>query len=107
MVAKGVFWNKDLEEGMGDIDIRFIDMLNIFWEPGITDLQASRNLFVVDLKDNDLLEQEYPQLKGQVNATGREGPLGGNVGGQIIDEKQYGYDDRQKVPGTSEVEDGC
>lgn len=118
VVAKGVFWNKDLEEGMGDIDIRFIDMLNIFWEPGITDLQASRNLFVVDLKDNDLLEQEYPQLKGQVNAAGREGPLGGKVnaagregplggkvGGQIIDVKQYVYDDSVDVTGKSVVVD--
>jgi len=92
IVAKGVFWNNDLEEGMGDIDIRFIDLLNIFWEPGITDLQASRNLFVVALKDNDLLEQEYPQLKGK-------------VGGQIIDVKQYVYDDTVDVTDKSVVVD--
>lgn len=92
VVAKGVFWNNELEEGMGDIDIRFIDLLNIFWEPGITDLQASRNLFVVDLKDNDLIESEYPQLKGK-------------IGGKIVDVKQYVYDDSVDVASKSVVVD--
>ena len=90
--AKGVFWNRELENGLGDIDIRFMDLLNIFWEPGITELQASRNLFVADLKDNDLLEQEYPQLKNR-------------LGGQIIDVKQYVYDDNVDVTGKSVVVD--
>ena len=84
IVAKGVFWNNELEDGMGDVDIRFMDLLNIFWEPGITDIQSSRNLFVVDLRDQDLLEQEYPQLKGKDM-------------GQIVDVKQYVYDDQVDV----------
>ena len=92
VVAKGVFWNTELEDGLGDVDIRFMDLLNIFWEPGITDLQASRNLFVVDLKDNDLLEQEYPQLKNK-------------LGAQIIDVKQYVHDDNVKTDGKSVVVD--
>lgn len=91
-VAKGVFWNTELEDGLGDIDVRFLDLLNIFWEPGITDLQASRNLFVVDLKDDDLLEQEYPQLKNR-------------TGGQIIDVQQYVYDDNVDVSHKSVVVD--
>ena len=90
--AKGVFWNQALENGLGDVDIRFMGILNIFWEPGITDLQASRNLFVVDLKDNDLLEQEYPQLKGK-------------LGGQIIDIKQYVHDDNVDTSNKSVVVD--
>ena len=92
VVAKGVFWNKELENGLGDIDIRFVDLLNIFWEPGITDIQASRNLFVVDLRDNELLEQEYPQLKGKLQ-------------GQIIDVKQYVYDDNVDVSNKSAIID--
>lgn len=92
VAAKGVFWNPELENGLGDVDIRFMDILNIFWEPGITDLQSSRNLFVVDLKDNDLLEQEYPQLKGK-------------LGGQIIDVKQYVHDDNVDVTNKSVVVD--
>ena len=92
VVAKGVFWNKELENGLGDVDIRFVDILNVFWEPGITDLQDSRNLFVVSLKDNDLLEQEYPALKGKLT-------------GQIIDVKQYVYDDNVDVSKKSLVVD--
>ena len=90
--AKGVFWNKELEHGLGDIDIRNLDLLNLFWEPGITDLQASRNLFVVDLQDNEVLEQAYPQLKGKTQ-------------GQMIDVKQYVYDDNVDVSGKSVVVD--
>lgn len=84
VAAKGVFWNQEREDGLGDVDIRFMDILNIFWEPGITDLQASRNLFVVDLRDNDLLEQEWPNLKNK-------------LGGQVIDVKQYVHDDTVDV----------
>ena len=92
VVAKGVFWNTELEEGLGDIDTQFIDMLNIFYEPGITNLQSSRNLFIVSLKDNDLLEAEYPQLKNK-------------VGGKVIDVKEYVYDDTVDVTNKSVVVD--
>ena len=92
VVAKGVFWNTELEEGLGDIDTQFIDMLNIFWEAGITDIQQSRNLFIVSLKDNDVLEMEYPQLKGK-------------NGGKVIDVKQYVYDDAVDVSNKSVVVD--
>jgi len=90
--AKGVFWNPELEQGMGDVDVRFVDVLNLFWEPGITDLQASRNLFVVELRDNDLLEQEYPHLQGK-------------LGSHVIDVQQYRYDDAADVSGKSVVVD--
>ena len=30
--AKGVFWNNELEDGLGDVDIRELDILNLFWE---------------------------------------------------------------------------
>lgn len=64
--CKGVFWNRELENGLGDVDVRFVDILNIFWEPGITDIQSSRNLFIVALQDNDLLEMRYPKLKNKL-----------------------------------------
>ena len=92
VAPKGVFWNTELEDGLGDVDTQFIDMLNIFYEPGITDLQSSRNLFIVSLRDNDLLEAEYPQLKGK-------------VGGKIIDVKEYVYDDTVDVTDKSVVVD--
>jgi hypothetical protein len=90
--AYGVFWNSELENGLGDIDIRPIDLLNIFWEPGIVDIQKSRNLFIVDLWDTDLLEQTYPQFKGK-------------LGGNVIDVKQYVYDDDVDITDKSLVVD--
>ena len=61
----GIFWDNQALNGLGDIAIRSIDVLNVFWEPGITDIQHSRNFFHVELRDNDLLEAEYPALKGK------------------------------------------
>lgn len=91
-VPYGVFWNSSLENGLGDVDIKQLDLLNIFWEPGITDIQDSRNLFIVSLADTDLLEQQYPQLKGK-------------LGGKIIDVKEYVYDDTVDTSGKSVIVD--
>jgi len=64
----GVFWDSDKLNGLGDVSIRKCDLLNLFWEPGITDIQKSRNLFHVELVDNDVLEETYPQLREQQRA---------------------------------------
>lgn len=58
-------WNSDLENGLGDIEISDIDLLNCYWEPGISDIQDSRNFFTVALQDRDILEEQYPQYKGR------------------------------------------
>lgn len=65
-----VLWNNDLHNGLGDVDVKMIDLLKIFWEPGITDIQQSRNVFHVELCDNDLLVQMYPQLENNLNGGG-------------------------------------
>ena len=62
----GVFWNNKLENGLGDIDIKQVDLLNIFFEPGIKDIQKSRNVFTVELVDRDLLEGQHPFLEGKL-----------------------------------------
>ncbi|MBE7033686.1 MAG: hypothetical protein E7406_05615 [Ruminococcaceae bacterium] len=80
----GVFWNSEAENRLGDIQIKKIDLLNIFWEPGINDIQKSRNLFIVDLKDKDVLESEYPSLRGKAMESS-------------IDIKQYIYDEQVDV----------
>ena len=57
----GVFWNTDKENGLGDIDIKAIDLLKIYWEPGKTKIQDSKNLFIVELADADDLAAAYPE----------------------------------------------
>ena len=65
----GVYWNPEKENGLGDIDIRPVDLLKIFWEPGVTDIQQSRNLFIVELIDHDVLNKQYPEHKGKINGS--------------------------------------
>jgi len=88
----GVFWNSRKENGLGDIDIKPLDLLQLFWEPGVTDIQKSRNFFICELVDNDLLEQQYPQFKGKFK-------------GSSIKVEEYLYDDNVDISEKSVVVD--
>ena len=58
-------WDKHKLNGLGDISIERANLLNLYWEPGVTDIQKSRYFFQTELCDKDLLEQRYPeQLSG-------------------------------------------
>ena len=77
--AYGVFWDNSLENGLGDVQVTKIDLLNIFWEPGIRDIQKSRNLFICDLVPVDILKEQYKSA---------------NIsGGEAAEIKKYIYDD--------------
>ncbi len=74
----GVFWNPEKNEGRGEIDVRQLDLLNLFWEPGVKDIQASAHFFSVELWDKAYLKRRYPALQ---------------CGGSGMDLTQYVYDD--------------
>ncbi len=64
----GVFWNKDLSNGLGDIDIKVIDIPNIFWKGGIKDIQDSPNIFFVTMEEGEQVKNRYGiELKGSGN----------------------------------------
>lgn len=86
----GVFW--DTSKPLGDVAIRQIDLLNLFWESGIKDIQKSRNLFHVELMDNELLEANYPQLTNK-------------LGSDTIGLSKYVYDDSVDTTNKSAVID--
>ncbi len=88
----GVFWDKSKLNGLGDITIKKIDLINLFWESGITDIQKSRNIFHVELADNDILEETYPQLREKLGTT-------------TIDISKYVYDDTVDTSNKSCVVD--
>ena len=88
----GVFWDKTKLNGLGDISIRKIDIINLFWESGIQDIQKSRNLFHVELADNDLLLGAYPQLEGKLSSA-------------TMDIAKYIYDDSVDTNNKSVVVD--
>ena len=58
-----VYWDKSKLNGLGDVAIQGVDLLNLFWEPGIEDIQQSQNVFFVTAQDQELLKKQYPQLQ--------------------------------------------
>ena len=66
----GVFWDRGACGGRGDVAVTRVDPLSLYWEPGIDDLQQSRNLFLVELADNGRLVERWPQLKGKLGGSG-------------------------------------
>lgn len=63
--AYGVFWDKSKHNGLGDIAIRKVNLLHLFWEPGIDDIQDSEQVFLVEAVDIERLKQQYPQLANE------------------------------------------
>ena len=57
-----VFWDKDKLGGLGDIGIRQVELVNVFWEPGQSNIQDSPNFFHVELVDKQMLQDAYPEL---------------------------------------------
>lgn len=75
-----VGWNPK-KDGVGDVEIQNINILSIFWQGGITNIQKSRNVFTVELVDTDLLKKQYPSEAENITSDGE------------VDLKQYLYED--------------
>ena len=88
----GVFWDPGKSGGMGDISIRSLDLLHLFWEPGVTDIQDSPHFFSTELVNNDRLVELYPQLEGK-------------LGGPTATVSRYLYDDTVDTSGKTLVVD--
>ena len=43
--VKGVFWDPEARGGVGEIAIRPMNLLMLYWEPGVADIQASPHFF--------------------------------------------------------------
>ena len=89
---QGVFWDGSKHNGLGDIAVKKIDFINFFWEPGITDIQESQNIFNTELISNNILEQRYPECIGR-------------LGGQSLTLAKYLYDDNVDTSDKSVVVD--
>ena len=61
-----VLWNPEKDNGLGNIDIGRPDVLKLFWDATVTDIQQSPHFFSVDLVNNDVLESQYPELAGKL-----------------------------------------
>ena len=87
-----VWWDAEKLNGLGDIAIERVDLLNVFWEPGAADIQDSRYFFHTRLEDNEELEESYPQLKGRLKNSGFQA-------------NRFVYDDAVSTEGKSTVID--
>ena len=67
--AYKVVWDGKKLNGLGDISIEKVSLLNLYWEPGVTDIQKSRYIFHTELRDKELLQAEYPELAGKLKGT--------------------------------------
>ena len=88
----GVFWDGTKLGGLGDISVKRMDLLNLFWEPGVTDIQDSAHFFSTELVDNERLLADYPQLEGK-------------LGRGSFTLSRYLYDDTVNTTGKSLVVD--
>ena len=89
---QGIFWDGSKHNGLGDVAIKKIDFINFFWEPGITDIQESQNIFNTELVSNNILEQKYPQCVGK-------------LGKNTVTLAKYLYDDNVPTEDKSVVVD--
>ena len=88
-------WNSELNNGLGDISISKCDILNLFWEPGITDIQDSEYFFHTQLLSNNKIKNMFPdipELKTQLT-------------NPTIDVARYNYDDTVDTTDHSVVVD--
>lgn len=90
--VQGIFWDGSAHNGLGDVKIKKIDLINFFWESGITDIQESQNIFNTELVSNSILEQRYPQCVGK-------------LGAKTITLAKYLYDDNVDTSDKSVVVD--
>lgn len=68
-VGTGVYavtWEPTKQNGIGDINIKSVSPLNLYWEPGVTDIQESPGLFFITYMPDDVLESQFPQLEGKL-----------------------------------------
>lgn len=91
-IAYSVLWDSSKHNGLGDIAVNRVDLLSLFWEPGVSDIQKSSNVFHLDVVSNDRLEAMYPHLKGE-------------LGGKPVLKAEYKYDENIDTTDKSVVVD--
>ena len=89
--VKGIFWDPVLRGGLGDISIQSVNLLMLYWAPGVEDIQQSPHLFSLSLEDNEQLVGRFPQMEGHT--------------GKGLDVGQYIHDDSIDTTDKSVVVD--
>ncbi len=91
----GVFWDKNEENGLGDISIKKIDLLRFYPEPYISDIQDSRYIFVLSLCALEEAKRRYPDANLKEN--GNSFSLKGYFGTEDVRDKAVIIDCYERV----------
>lgn len=87
-----VLWDPESSKGLGDVSVQSVDALNLFWEPGIKNIQQSENVFFVELVGNSELRASYPDITELQN-----------ISAPSIDVTRYIYNDTIDTSDKSSV----
>lgn len=68
----GVFWNPSLLFGLGDIEIKKIDIVNLAFEPGVSDIEDSKYVFYTYTVSRESFISEYGSIDGAFFASGED-----------------------------------
>ena len=68
--AYKIIWDKHQLNGLGDIRVERVNLLNLFWQPGITDIQQSRFFFQTEMVEKEVLTGKFPWLKDHLRSSG-------------------------------------
>jgi len=88
-----VIWDAAKLNGLGDISVLQANLLTLYWEPGIEDIQDSRYVFEVNYIDKDLLREEFPELQDRT--------LSNDLVTGVFPEEQTNQDRENKTPFVS------
>lgn len=67
-----VLWDPMAHDGMGDIKKTNVDIHNVFWQPGIEDIQQSKYFFDVSVADVNDVKLQYPDIAEKIGG-GKQG----------------------------------
>ncbi len=87
--AFGVFWNNDLENGLGDIDVRRVELMNLYWQPEVRRLSDSRAVYYVQCMSEEEVKARFPQYNGRGAAAASYGFSASDEGTQLAVVDRY------------------
>lgn len=67
-----VLWDPMAHDGMGDLKKTNVDIHNVFWQPGIEDIQQSKYFFDVSVADVNDVKLQYPDIAEKIGG-GKQG----------------------------------
>lgn len=79
--VQGVFWSPWKHGGLGDVEIRTVDVLKLAWEPGVRHIQDSDSFYCVDVMTLEQLKARYGDAVRDVQ------------GGMSVTVQEYQHDD--------------